>query len=367
MAVTTRTIKLSQLELNTGQIEGLPRNPRFIRDTKFKSLVKSIGDTPEMLELRELLVYPHGKKYVVIGGNMRLRACKEQGMTTVPCKVLDADTPLDKLCEIAIKDNVPSGEDDWDILANEWDTDKLTEWGMDLPDNWGQDEDDDQEEETGGDSETAQDDTEEEVRTVDAPPDILYPSNNWLEIPALLLEMQAGKVILPVAPWGANSRLRTGVATYHLYVDDYRFAKLWKDPQGIPNSGCAAVVEPNFSLHDQTPISWGLQAIYKKRWLARWWQDSGVQVYVDLYVAPKFAEYNLLGIPEGWDAFWTRGESYIEGRLEADLDIARKVSGKDMPNLTVYGGGAKIKEKCQKYGLLYIENLMTARHEKISK
>ena len=72
-----------------------------------------------------------------------------------------------------------------------------------------------------------------------------------------------------------------------------------------------------------------------------------------------------MGVPEGWNAFWTRGESYIEGRLEADLDIARRVSGMDKPNLTVYGGGAKIKEKCLQLGLLYIENFMTARHEEL--
>ena len=133
-------IDIKRLELNHGQVEGLPKNPRFIRDERYKSLVKSIEDAPEMLKLRELLVVEHGKKFVVIGGNMRLRACKELGMASVPCKVLPADTPVAKLREYAIKDNNGFGEDDWDILANEWDAEELTDWGMELPSDWGEEE-----------------------------------------------------------------------------------------------------------------------------------------------------------------------------------------------------------------------------------
>ena len=69
-------IPIKALELNKGQIEGLPKNPRFIKDARYAALVKSIADSPEMLRIRELMVVPHGDKYVVIGGNMRLRACK---------------------------------------------------------------------------------------------------------------------------------------------------------------------------------------------------------------------------------------------------------------------------------------------------
>ena len=129
-------IKISKLEVNKGQVEGLPKNPRFIRDERYKALCKSIEDAPEMLKLRELMVVEHGSKFVVIGGNMRLRACKELGMETVPCKVLPADTPVAKLREYAIKDNNGFGEDDWDVLANEWDAEELQDWGMELPMDW---------------------------------------------------------------------------------------------------------------------------------------------------------------------------------------------------------------------------------------
>lgn len=127
-------IETSKLVPNTGQIEGLPKNPRFIRDEKYSALVRSIQDDPEMLELRELIVYPLRGKYVVIAGNMRLRAIKEIGHEKAPCKVLDEVTPLQKLKAFAVKDNVPFGEHDWDALANEWDAGELADWGLDVPD-----------------------------------------------------------------------------------------------------------------------------------------------------------------------------------------------------------------------------------------
>ena len=127
-----QNIPVALLQCNEGQIEGLPRNPRFIKDDRFKKLVKSLEDDPEMLDLRELIVYPHGKKFVVIGGNMRLRAGKELGFETMPCKILPADTPIEKLKAYVIKDNNAFGNDDFDLLANEWDTEFLEECGFDF-------------------------------------------------------------------------------------------------------------------------------------------------------------------------------------------------------------------------------------------
>lgn len=127
------SIKLSELSPNAGQIEGLPANPRFIRDEQYAKLVKSIQDDPEMLDLRELIVYPSESGYIVIAGNMRLRALRELKYKAAPCKVLDVTTPLKKLKAYAIKDNVPFGEHDWDALANEWDQDELAEWGLRVP------------------------------------------------------------------------------------------------------------------------------------------------------------------------------------------------------------------------------------------
>jgi len=129
----TDKIKISKIRPNTGQIDGLPQNPRLLKDDRFHKLVKSIQDDPEMLELRELIVVPKDGIYVVIAGNMRLRAMQELKMKEAPCKVLPADTTIEKLKAYTIKDNVPFGEHDWSALANEWDGEKLAEWGLDLP------------------------------------------------------------------------------------------------------------------------------------------------------------------------------------------------------------------------------------------
>jgi len=131
--IKSQNIALSKLEINKGQIEGLPKNPRLIKDSKFEKLKKSIEDNPEMLGMREVLVYPHGSKFVIIGGNMRFQACKDLGFTEVPCKVLNKDTTAEQLRAITIKDNVGFGEHDWELLANEWDAVELEEWGLEVP------------------------------------------------------------------------------------------------------------------------------------------------------------------------------------------------------------------------------------------
>lgn len=127
---------MAQVHPNEGQIAGLPANPRFIKDDRFKKLVESIQDLPEMTEARDLLVYPHNGEYVVIGGNMRLRAYRELGWKEVPCCVLPESMSVDKLREMVIQDNNPFGETDWNMIANEWDIEELKDWGVDLPADW---------------------------------------------------------------------------------------------------------------------------------------------------------------------------------------------------------------------------------------
>ena len=129
----TQTIHIALLDYNKGQLKGLPKNPRFFRDYRYEAMKKSIEESPEMLELRELIVFPYDNgRYVVVCGNLRLRACRELGYTELPCKVLDAKTKPKKLREYATKDNVSYGETDMDILTNEWDKSELQDWGIEF-------------------------------------------------------------------------------------------------------------------------------------------------------------------------------------------------------------------------------------------
>jgi hypothetical protein len=112
-----------------GTILPNPSNPRIIKDDKFKKLVRSIKEFPEMLELRPIVV---DGNMVVLGGNMRLKACIAAGLKEVPIIVADNLTDAQK-AEFIIKDNVGFGEWDWDQLANEWEIEKLDAWGLDIP------------------------------------------------------------------------------------------------------------------------------------------------------------------------------------------------------------------------------------------
>jgi len=106
-----------------------PDNPRVIKDDKFKKLVRSIREFPKMLLLRPIVV---NKDMVVLGGNMRLRACREAGLQEIPI-IIAEDLNEQQQREFIIKDNVGFGEWDWDDLANNWDENELKEWGLDFP------------------------------------------------------------------------------------------------------------------------------------------------------------------------------------------------------------------------------------------
>jgi DNA modification methylase len=114
-------VPIEQVKLN-------PNNPRVIKDEKFKKLVKSLKDFPEMAEVREIIV---NKDNVILGGNMRLRAMKEAGWTEVPIRVVDWSEEKQK--EFVIKDNSSFGEWDWEQLANQYEAEQLQDWGLDLP------------------------------------------------------------------------------------------------------------------------------------------------------------------------------------------------------------------------------------------
>ena len=357
----SRLIPLSLLDSNSGQVKGLPANPRFIRDKAYQELNRSIKNNSEFLAYRELLVYPYTKnRFLIIGGNTRYKALCDLGYKEAPCKVLDEDTPISVLKKYILIDNHSNGEWEMKSLFEGWSLLEIDDIGLDVDFSmFDKEEEEDIEEDNdydGDSEENEENDKEEFYRSMLT--DCIYESNNVFDIPTLKKDMQAGKIILPLAPYGADSRLRKDIGTYHFYVDDYRFEAIWKDPTKVLLSGCSAVVEPNLSLYDTTPVAYGLQQIYKKRWIARYFQDCGIKVFADLNVSRKFQEYNRMGIPDGYNAFFTRGYTDRISHLDEELNIARQISGLDNPNLVIYGGGSKIHEYCAKHNLVYVEQFM---------
>jgi len=118
----TELVNISDIKMN-------PNNPRLIKDDKFHKLVKSIQGFPKMLEIRPIVV---NDDMVVLGGNMRLKACKEAGLKEVPI-IKASELTEEQQREFIIKDNVGFGEWDWNMLANEWDNEELNEWGLEVP------------------------------------------------------------------------------------------------------------------------------------------------------------------------------------------------------------------------------------------
>ena len=135
---TFQQIDITQLEYNDGQLQGCPKNPRYIKENEYTSLKKSLLSSPEFLEYKPLMVYEYADgKYITICGNMRLKAANEllaggnERFSKLPCFVLNAETSIAKIKEYAIKDNIQAGSWDWDDLANDdWNVDELQEWGV---------------------------------------------------------------------------------------------------------------------------------------------------------------------------------------------------------------------------------------------
>ena len=126
----TKRLKISELEPNLGQIDGLPINPRQWTKTDVDNIAASLKETPELFEARPLIVTPHAGKYIILGGNLRFEGVKKNKDKDAPCIIVPEDTPIGKLKEIVIKDNSSFGAWDYDALANEWDDLPLQDWGV---------------------------------------------------------------------------------------------------------------------------------------------------------------------------------------------------------------------------------------------
>ncbi len=196
------------------------------------------------------------------------------------------------------------------------------------------------------------------------PPDIelenaSFPSDNDMEVPLLSLKLQATNVIEPVVKWGEISRKTKMQGTWHFYVEDSKFEpSLWKDPRGPLYSGAQAIVEANYSAGANMPRGWVVGQTWKKRWMSRWWQSKGLRVFVDMNVARKHYDINMLGVPYGWLAYATRGYNDLLDAADAQFEVACERAETDDILFVVYGGGKKIQDHSLKRGWHWVPERM---------
>lgn len=186
--------------------------------------------------------------------------------------------------------------------------------------------------------------------------DHIFPSTNDLGIPDLLLtHMVKLPLPLPFARWNLTKRTTRTGGTCHFYTDDYRFLGLVKSPDSVKNVGYKCFCEANFSTNDTQPLVLVLQEIYKKRWLARYWQSMGFPIIADLAIAPRYREYALIGVPKRWNAystyFFPRDNDLLW--LEEDYYQARDHCGKRPDIFIVYGGNKELGEEWISRGWLW--------------
>ncbi len=186
--------------------------------------------------------------------------------------------------------------------------------------------------------------------------DWIFPSSNSEGIPDLLSSLQPRGLELPVNRIGAQARkCRAEGQTLHGYTDDYRINGLFKDPSWLVNSGCRALVEPNFSTNGEMPKVIAKSYVYAKRWIARWAQSYGIEIWVDLAMNEHHADIALLGVPHGWKAYatYTYITGYDDEWLFRQWDQAVNHAGTEEILFWVYGGEDHTKELCQERGWLW--------------
>jgi hypothetical protein len=195
--------------------------------------------------------------------------------------------------------------------------------------------------------------------------DQLFPCDNDLEIPTLDLSMQATSCDIPFLCFGEQKRTfnLNNTGTLHFYTDDYRFNAVYEHPEKILQHNPCNIVEPNFSLFNEMPIAFGMQALYKKRWIARIMQEKGIGVFVDLNVAQKYYQLNMIGVPRGWRTFATRGYSDRLNNLAFEYSIAKDWSEGKKPLFVIYGGGSECKRFAQQHGCIYVNPVVTTKNK----
>ena len=368
------------ITLNIRDLIPHPRNPRKISQEDLNRLCDSIRQNGYW-QHRPMAVEPvpdRPGKYYILDGNQRKKALGRLKRYEVPAMIYTELTDEER-DEIILRSNINNGEWDVPMLQAEFEQVDFEQIGLDieLPEF----------EPTatapvagntpkGNGSETPPTDSDTDGDAPDSPEkmslylrmlgDYVYPSNNEFDIPTLLTDNMPVHLELPLNPWGAEARYKKGITTYHFYVDDYRFEQLFRDPIKLLESGCRAIVEPNCSIHDQTPMAYAIWQTYRKRYLCRYLQECGLQIWVDLNVSPHFEEINALGVPQGYNAFCTRGVSGWLPTTERHWQMAQRISGLEKPNMFVYGGGDDVAEWCKQHDVVHVKEYIN-RHTSKNK
>ena len=368
------------ITLNIRDLIPHPRNPRKISQEDLNRLCDSIRQNGYW-QHRPMAVEPvpdRPGKYYILDGNQRKKALGRLKRYEVPAMIYTELTDEER-DDIILRSNINNGEWDVPMLQAEFEQVDFEQIGLDieLPEF----------EPTatapvagntpkGNGSETPPTDSDTDGDAPDSPEkmslylrmlgDYVYPSNNEFDIPTLLTDNMPVHLELPLNPWGAEARYKKGITTYHFYVDDYRFEQLFRDPIKLLESGCRAIVEPNCSIHDQTPMAYAIWQTYRKRYLCRYLQECGLQIWVDLNVSPHFEEINALGVPQGYNAFCTRGVSGWLPTTERHWQMAQRISGLEKPNMFVYGGGDDVAEWCKQHDVVHVKEYIN-RHTSKNK
>ena len=351
-----------------GELIPWERNPRQIRQRNAARLVDSVQSFGQV---EPLIVGPANELY---NGHQRLAVLMQ---TYGPDYTVDVRVASRELSEkereklTIYLHKGATGEFDFDALANEFDLSELVDWGFE-PFELGLGDFDTGAPASASDTDSATDEDEEGNELFDLynrwdVPDALWASDNDWGVPLLDLNMQAQSFDQPWAIWGSVARTTRMAGTWLFYTTDDRYEALWRDPSPILNTQCVAAVEPNFSAYSNMPPVVALWQIYRKRWIARWWQNMGVRVWVDLNVAKEHYALNMLGIPQGWRAFATRGYTERLDGTHEEYAQAQRIAGEGVtPLFLVYGGGKAVKAECQRMGWLWLqEDMDTAKGREV--
>jgi hypothetical protein len=188
--------------------------------------------------------------------------------------------------------------------------------------------------------------------------EIVWPSTNQFGIPALDPQGLADTLVEPFKIWGESARTDHMPGTYGFYTDDYKFTGLWKHPDQLVQSGCQVAIEPNFSIRPRMPFPVALYELFRKRWLARYWQSQNVKVIIDMNVGWNYLPLNFLGVPKQARMFATRAHKGEHDLLGKVFHLCQQFTGVDEIVFVVYGGGHTVERLCLQHHWQWIPEKM---------